>query len=107
MDLIDIGIYALYVLFAVVLVGLVVMEAFNLFKDPKALVRAGILAAGFGLFFFVTYSVSVGNLTTKWIAYGTTENASKLIGAGLFMLYGFLFAAVIGVLLSELYKLFK
>ncbi len=107
MDAIDIGIYALYALFAISIVGLIAMEAFNLFKDPKALIKAGIILAGFAVFFFVAYSASVGNLTTKWIAYGTTEQASKLIGAGLVMLYVFVFTALIGIVLSEVYKIFK
>jgi hypothetical protein len=107
MDLLDIGIYTGFVLFAVSIAAMILMEAFNLLKDPKALIRTGVIIVGVAVLFFVSWSLSSGDVTAKYTASGVDNVLSKLIGAGLIMLYIFLFAALIGMLVSEIYKAFK
>ncbi len=107
MDAIDFGIYSLFVLFVVAIAGLILMEVFNLLKDPKSLIKVGIGLVGVVIFFFIAYSVSVGDVKAKYIAYGVTEGSSRLIGAGLIMLYVTFIVAAIGAVISEIYKLMK
>jgi len=107
MDLIDLGIYALFALFGVAILGLILMELFNLIKDPKSLIRAGMVIVGFAILFFISYSVSVGDVKTKYIAAGVSETYSRMIGAGLIFFYVFLIVSFIGIVASEVYKLLK
>src|SRR5690349_16274692 len=107
MDIIDIGLYLNDILLIVSIAALFLLEIFNLIKDPKALVKTGILIVGLLVLFFISYSVSSGAVTAKYTAMGVDEGSSKLIGAGLVMLYIFLFVSIAAMVLSEVYKLFK
>jgi hypothetical protein len=55
----------------------------------------------------LAYSVSDGTLIPKWIAQQQTEFSVKMIGAGLIMLYIFLFGSILAMIFSEVNKLFK
>jgi len=107
MDLIDIGLYLTVFLLIASIGALVVLEAFNLLKDPKSLMFAGALIIGLIIIFFISYSLSTGDVKVKYAALGVGEGSSKLIGAGLIMLYMFLFVSIIGMVVSEIYKMFK
>jgi len=107
MDLIDIGLYLTAFLLIASLGALILLEVFNLLKDPRALMFAGAVIVGLVVLFFVSYAMSTGDVKTKYTALGVDEGSSKLIGAGLIMLYIFLFASIAGMVLSEIYKMFK
>jgi hypothetical protein len=107
MDIIDIGIYTTFVLFVIALGTAILLEVFNLVKEPKSLIFAGAVLVGVVVIFFIGYSMSTGNVTTKYTALGVDEGESKLIGAGLIMLYIFLFTSLAGMIVSEIYKLLK
>jgi hypothetical protein len=107
MDIIDIGLYVNNILLIVSLVALIVLEAFNLLKDPKSLIKAGAVIIGLIVLFFISYSMSTGDVTTKYTSLGVDEGSSKLIGAGLIMLYIFLFVSIAGMVISEIYKMLK
>lgn len=107
MDIIDIGLYLTVFLLIASIGALILLEVFNLVKDPKALMFAGAVIVGLVVLFFISYSLSTGDVKTKYTALGVGEGSSKLIGAGLIMLYIFLFASIIGMIVSEIYKMFK
>lgn len=107
MDIIDIGLYVNDILLIVSLLALIVLEAFNLLKDPKSLIKAGGVIVGLIVLFFISYAMSTGDVTSKYTALGVDEGSSKLIGAGLIMLYIFLFVSIAGMVISEIYKIFK
>ncbi|HZY80906.1 MAG TPA: hypothetical protein VFE50_15390 [Cyclobacteriaceae bacterium] len=107
MDIIDIGLYVNDILLIVAIAALILLEIFNLVKDPKALMFTGILIVGLVALFFICYSVSSSEVTIKYSAAGVDAGSSQLIGAGLIMLYVFLFVSIAAMVLSEVYKLFK
>ena len=107
MDLIDIGLYINDILLIVSLLALVALEAFNLLKDPRSLMKAGAVIAGLVILFFISYAMSTGEVTNKYTALGVDGDSSRLIGAGLIMLYIFLFVSIGGMVISEIYKIFK
>lgn len=107
MDLIDIGLYLTVILLVVSLGAGILLEVFNLLKDTKALIFAGGVLVGLVIIFFISYAMSSDAVTTKYTALGVDAGSSKLIGAGLIMLYIFLFVSVIGMVLSEITKFFK
>lgn len=107
MDLIDIGLYLTVILLIGSIGALIVLEAFNMLKDPKQLMFAGAVIVGLVIIFFISYAMSSGDVKTKYTALGVGEGSSKLIGAGLIMLYFFLFVSIAGMVISEIYKMFK
>lgn len=107
MDLIDIGLYVMAFLLIASVGALIILEILNLLKDSKALMFAGAVIVGLVVLFFISYSLSSGNVTTKYTAHGVDEGSSRLIGAGLIMLYIFLFGSIVGMIVSEIYKMLK
>jgi hypothetical protein len=107
MELIDIGLYVLYFMVAAAIIIATILPIVNLFSNPKSLIRIVIGAAVLLLAFFAAYSVSDGTLLPGWIANQQTEFSIKMIGAGLIMLYIFLFGSIIAMIFSEVNKLFK
>lgn len=107
MDAIDFGIYVNYFLFGLSIVALILLEGFNLVKDTKALIKTAIVIVGLVILFFIAYSISTNEVTVKYAALGVGPGMSQMIGAGLFMLYIFLFVSIVGIIVSEVLKMFK
>ena len=107
MELLDFGLYFLYFMLGVAIVVATILPILNLFSNPKSLIRIFGGAAALVLAFFVAYSMSDGALIPKWIVMQQTEFSVKMIGAGLIMLYIFLFGSILAMIVSEVSKLFK
>ncbi|MFY0600469.1 MAG: hypothetical protein JXR03_12430 [Cyclobacteriaceae bacterium] len=99
--MVDIGLYAGYVLvFACILLTLV-FYIVQLLGDKRLLLRA---LAGFGVVlvvFFVGYAMSSGESDTA------TEGTAKVVGAGIISMYIFLAFAIIGIVYTEISKMIK
>jgi len=107
MDSIDFGLYFMYLFLGVALIVAVILPVVNLFSNPKSLIKIAIGAAVFLLGFFLAFSLSDSTVTPKMVSMGETGDTLKLIGAGLWMLYIFLFGSVLAMIYSEVSKLFK
>jgi len=107
MDSIDIGLFFMYLFLGAATLVAIILPIVSLFSNPKQLIKIGGGAAVFLLVFFLAYSVSDSALTTKWIAMEQTGTDLKLIGAGLWMLYIFLFGSILAMIFSEVSKMFK
>jgi hypothetical protein len=107
MDSIDFGLYLMYLALGLATVVAVILPIVSLFSNPKQLVKIGGGAAVFLLGFFLAFSLSDSTVTTKWVSMGETGDSLKLIGAGLWMLYIFLFGSILAMIFSEVSKLFK
>jgi hypothetical protein len=101
MDIIDIGIYASYVLIVLCALSAIVIPLIQSLDDPKSLVKSGIGVVGLVVIFFIGYALADGETP------GTTESTSKYVGAGLFTTYAFFFGAIIGIIYTELSKIIR
>lgn len=108
MDLIDIGIYAAYLLFFVATAAMIVLPLIQAMRSPKNLIKSAIGIGALVLLFLIAFLLSGGEHPPKWEQLGVnTEFGSKMIGAGLMMFYFVLIIAVIGMIYSEISKAFK
>jgi hypothetical protein len=107
MEIIDIGIYACYLLLLVALVAAVVFPLFHIAQNPKALVKSGMGVAGLLVLFIISYALSGSEVTIKYTTMGVGESGSKLIGAGLIMFYIILTITILGMVYSEINKALK
>ena len=107
MNSIDIGLIILYLMLGLATVTAVILPVVSLFNNPKQLIKIAGGVAVFLLMFFLAYSVSDSSVTTKWTSMGETGNSVKFIGAGLWMLYIFLFGSILVMIYSEVSKFFK
>jgi hypothetical protein len=105
--LISAGLYFGYFLFFIALIAVVVLPVMNALKAPKELVKSGAGLVGLVVVFLISYSLSGDEVTAKTASLGTTAESSKMIGAGLIMLYFVFFLAMIGLAYSFLNKAIK
>jgi hypothetical protein len=106
-SLISGGLYFGYFLFLVAVVALIILPAMNALKAPKELVKSGGAIGALVLIFIVAYALSGDEVTLKTAAMGTTPESSKMIGAGLIMLYVVFFVAMGGLIYSFVSKSMK
>ena len=100
------GLYVCYALLGGSVLAAVGLTIFNALKDLKGLIYSAgalvVLLALFGL----SYALSDGNLSTSAKALGVDEAGSRMIGAGLILFYIMLLTSILGLVVSEVRKLF-
>lgn len=105
--MVDIGLYIGYGLLIVGMAAAVILPLMNALKSPKELAKSGMALGAMVVIFVISFGLSGSEVTAKYIAQGVGESSSKLIGAGLTMFYVVFFAAVIGIVYSEISKALK
>lgn len=106
-SLISGGLYFGYILFFAALVSMIILPLINALKSPKDLLKSGAVLGAMVIIFLVSYSLSGDEVTLKTAAMGTTPGSSKMIGAGLIMLYVTFFVAIGGLIYSFVNKAIK
>ncbi|MEQ9593549.1 MAG: hypothetical protein RLN86_13165 [Cyclobacteriaceae bacterium] len=105
--MVDIGLYFGYTLFLLGLAAAVILPLINALKSPKDLVSAMIGVGVLLVLFLISYGLAGSEVTARYTAQGIGESSSKLIGAGLTMFYIVFFAALLGIVVSEINKALK
>jgi len=103
MDIIDVGLYASYLLIALCALAAVVIPVIQSFGDPQTLIKSGIGLGVILIVFLIGYALADSSAATKEV----TEGTAKLSGAGLIAMYMFFFIALIGIVYTEISKLIK
>ena len=101
------GLYLGYFIFAVALIAMVFLPLINTLKNPSSLAKSGIGVGVLVVVFIISFVLADSELSAIGKAAGETETSVKWIGAGLIMFYLALFAAVIGLVYSEISKALK
>ncbi|GCC51692.1 hypothetical protein SanaruYs_19200 [Chryseotalea sanaruensis] len=105
--MIDIGLYITYFLFAVAVAAAVGMPLVNAGKSPGSMKKSLIAVGALVVLFAVSYGLSGSGVTPEQAVKGITESSSKLIGAGLTMLYLCMGISVVAIIYSEISKAIK
>jgi len=106
-SLISGGLYFMYVLVLAAVASIVILPLVNALKAPKELVKSGAAFVGLLVVFLIAYGISGDEVTLKTASLGTTAASSKMIGAGLIMLYVVLSSALIGLVYSFFHKVIR
>lgn len=101
MSIIDAGLFISYALIVLCALAAVIIPLIQSIDDPKTLAKSGIGLAILVVVFFISYAFSSPD------AAGATERTSKLAGAGIISTYIFFFAAIIGIVYTEISKIIK
>lgn len=107
MDGFDIALYVSYGLIIIAALAALILPLIQSFSDPASLVKT---AAGVGILlvvFFVGYALSGNEVTPIYTRWNVDATASKWIGGTLITMYIFLAAAILGILVTEVSKVFK
>lgn len=100
-SIIDVGLYISYALIAVCALAAIAMPLLQSFSDPKTLIKSAVGVVALIVIFIISYAIADPD------AAGATESTSKLVGAGIITMYILFAIAVVGILYTELGKIFK
>jgi hypothetical protein len=105
--MLDVGLYLTYTLVAVAVISAIGFAVINSVRTPgalmKTLIAIGVLVVLFGL----AYALSSDTVSMEGAALGITSTKSKLIGAGLILLYITLGGSILALIYSEISKTIK
>ena len=104
--MIDLGLWVSYILFFAAVAGMIVYSLINMLRDTKkakgTLIGVGVL----GGLFLICFLISGNEILPKYEQLGITASQSKMIGAGLIMLYILGIGTVILAVFTEFRKMF-
>ncbi|KYG78852.1 hypothetical protein [Roseivirga echinicomitans] len=116
-QLIDLGLYASYILLIVATVAAIVMNLVNSFGNPKSLVKSGIGIVVLGLIFFIGYSMAPAEIDlVSQKAFeankidpsaASTLTTYRLIGGAMTTTLVLLVVAVVGLVYSSIARVVR
>lgn len=101
MDIVDVGLFASYILIALCAIAAIAIPLVQSFGDPQSLVKSGIGVGVLLVVFLIGYGIADSNSA------GATETTAKLVGAGIISMYVLFFGAIIGIVITEVTKIIK
>lgn len=107
MDTFDIYIYISYALVIIAALAAIIMPLINALGNPRALLMSGIGVLVLVVLYFVSYGISGSEVTPVYTKFNVGPDLSKLVGGSLIMMYLLLFIAIIGIVYTEISKIFR
>ncbi len=107
MDSFDIFLYLGYTLVIVAAVGAILLPLINALGNPKGLLKSGLGVVAIVVLYFIAYAISGAEVTPEYSKYNVGPELSKAVGGTLIMAYFLLGISVVGILFTELNKVFK
>ncbi|MFQ3214396.1 MAG: hypothetical protein ACI9XJ_001121 [Marivirga sp.] len=107
MEIIDIILYASYLLVIVAALGAIILPLVNALGNPKTLVKSVAGVVLLGVIFLVSWALSGNEVTVVYTKFGITSVSSQVIGGVLITTYALMVIAVLSIVYSEVSKLVK
>ncbi|WPP53193.1 hypothetical protein [Catalinimonas niigatensis] len=101
------GLYAAYILVGLALLLAIILPLISALSNPRSLLGTIVGLVGIAIIFFIGYSLSSNEVTTVYTRFGITESSSKLVGGALIATYILVIIALVGIVFSEVNKIFK
>jgi hypothetical protein len=107
MDSFDILLYLGYTLVIISAVAAILLPLINSLGNPKSLLKSGLGVIAIVIIYFVAYAFSGAEVTQEYAERGVGPELSKAVGGTLIMAYILLGISILGILFTELSKIFK
>ncbi len=107
MDTFDIFLYLAYTLVIVAAVLALLMPLINALSDPKSLLKSGMGILALVVVYFIGYALSGNEVTPVYTKFDVGPDLSKAVGGALIMTYILGGIALVGIVYTELIKIFK
>ncbi|MEM1137631.1 MAG: hypothetical protein AAGI07_17455 [Bacteroidota bacterium] len=98
---------ASYVLVALAAAGSIILPLIKSISDPKSLVGTAIGLGILIVIFLIGYSMAGDEVTPKYMEFDVGASLSKFIGGVLTMFYILLGVSLIGIVYTEVSRIFK
>jgi hypothetical protein len=107
MDSFDIFLYLGYTLVIIAAVAAIVLPLINTLGNPKALLTSGMGVLVIVVIYFISYAFSGAEVTPAYSKYNVGPELSKTVGGALIMAYILLGISILGIIITEINKVFK
>ncbi len=107
MDSFDIFLYLAYTLVIVAVVLALLMPLINALSDPKSLLKSSMGILALVVIYFIGYALSGNEVTPLYTKFDVGPDLSKAVGGALIMTYILGGLALVGIVYTELIKVFK
>jgi len=102
------GLFAAYILVGLALLAAIVLPVIQSFSDPKSLLGTVVGLVIIAVIFFVGFSIATDEVTNIYINNNVTEGTtSKMIGGAIITMYILVILAIVGIVITEVTKVFK
>lgn len=105
---VNIAIWVAIILVAFAALAAVILPLINAFSHPKNLVKSAIGVAFVAVIFLIGWAFAGDEVTSGYITRGITDSgSSKLVGGALSAMYILFILAVVGIVFTEIKKVFR
>ncbi|MEM7109778.1 MAG: hypothetical protein AAF519_16245 [Bacteroidota bacterium] len=104
---VNISLWIAYILIVIGVISAVILPIVNSLSDPKSLIKPVIALLGVGVLYMICWAVAGESLNAKAVALGVNPSTSKAVGGALIAMYVLGGVAIIGIIYSEISKVFK
>ncbi|MEQ9424017.1 MAG: hypothetical protein RJQ09_06345 [Cyclobacteriaceae bacterium] len=104
---VDVLLYLGYGLIIVCAAAAIVLPLINALGDPSALVKSGIGLGALVVVFLISWAIAGGEVLPSYTNYGVDSGLSKFVGGSLTMMYLLALIAIVGIVYTEITKIFK
>ncbi len=98
---------ASYVLLGIATLAAIVLPLIGSLSQPKTLIKSGVGIVGIVAIFFLAWSLSGSEVKPNYASFDVTETSSKIVGGALITMYILVGMALLGILFTEVSKIFK
>lgn len=106
-DSFDVILYLGYALVIISALAAIILPLINALGNPKALLKMVIGIVAIAAVYFIAYAFSGAEVTQEYADRGVGPELSKAVGGTLIMAYILLGISIVGILFTELNKIFK
>ena len=106
-NFVDIGLWVAYILVFIAIVSAVILPIVNSLSNPKSLIKPLLAIVGIGVLFLISWSVAGDAVNARAIAAGVSGGVSQAVGGALITMYILFIAAIVGIVFTEINKVFK
>lgn len=107
MDEFDIFLYLGYTLVIIAAVAAIILPLINALGNPQSLLKSGLGILIIVGLYFLAYAFSGSEVTQEYSKYNVGPDLSKMVGGTLIMGYFLLGFAIVGIVFTEVNKIFK
>ncbi len=104
---IDAMLYLAYILIIICAAAAIILPTISALGDPGSLIKSGIGLGGLAVVFLIAWAMSSNEVLNSYVEFGIDAGLSKFVGGILTMMYLLAGIAIVGIVFTEVSKVFK
>ena len=104
---IDLMLWVAYGLVIACAAAAIILPTISAFDNPSSLVKSGIGVGGLLVVYLISWAMSGNEVLQSYTEFGIDAGLSKFVGGVLTMMYLLAFIAIVGIIWTEVSKVFK